>query len=93
MLGVERKFVAGFKIFVENTVCYVILPYSPPPSLMFKISVVFSIKMPNQIAILDAGSQFGKLIDRRLHELGIKCDLLPLSFGGLIDELKLYIKI
>ena len=33
----------------------------------------------NQIAILDAGSQFGKLIDRRLHEIGIKCDLLPLN--------------
>merc|ERR1712048_1134900 len=34
---------------------------------------------PARIAILDAGSQFGKLIDRRLHELGIKCDLLPLN--------------
>ena len=32
-----------------------------------------------KVVILDAGSQFGKLIDRRLHEIGIDCDLLPLS--------------
>lgn len=34
---------------------------------------------PSKVAILDAGSQFGKLIDRRLHEIGIECDLVALN--------------
>jgi GMP synthase (glutamine-hydrolysing) len=34
---------------------------------------------PAKVAILDAGSQFGKLIDRRLHEIGIECDLVALN--------------
>lgn len=42
----------------------------------------------NKIAILDAGSQFGKLIDRRLHEIGIKTELLKLNTHP--DELQEY---
>lgn len=32
-----------------------------------------------KIAILDAGAQYGKVIDRRCRELGVKSELLPLN--------------
>eukprot|EP00041_Stephanoeca_diplocostata_P037948 m.1461422 g.1461422 ORF g.1461422 m.1461422 type:complete len:269 (+) comp25132_c1_seq1:145-951(+) len=38
------------------------------------------------VAILDAGAQYGKLIDRRIRELAVKTDLLPL--GTPVAELK-----
>jgi len=34
---------------------------------------------PGQVAILDAGSQYGKLIDRRVRELNAHSQILPLS--------------
>eukprot|EP01103_Thecamoeba_quadrilineata_P003559 TRINITY_DN13320_c0_g1_i1.p1 TRINITY_DN13320_c0_g1~~TRINITY_DN13320_c0_g1_i1.p1 ORF type:complete len:704 (-),score=143.31 TRINITY_DN13320_c0_g1_i1:10-2076(-) len=34
------------------------------------------------IAILDAGSQYGKLIDRRIRELRVRTELLPLSVSA-----------
>ena len=34
---------------------------------------------PHVVAILDAGSQYGKVIDRRVRELAVECHLLPVS--------------
>ena len=35
--------------------------------------------MSQKIAILDAGAQYGKVIDRRVRELGVESVILPLS--------------
>jgi GMP synthase (glutamine-hydrolysing) len=40
------------------------------------------------VAILDAGSQYGKVIDRRIRELNVETHLLPLQTNA--DELKKY---
>ena len=34
------------------------------------------------VAILDAGAQYGKLIDRRIRELGVHCELVPLDISA-----------
>ncbi len=41
-----------------------------------------------KIAILDAGSQFGKLIDRRIRELNVCCEFKPIN--TVFDELHEY---
>lgn len=42
--------------------------------------------MSELVAILDAGSQFGKVIDRRVRELNVESQLLP--FDTSVGELK-----
>lgn len=41
-----------------------------------------------KVAILDAGAQYGKVIDRRIRELGVESELLP--FDTSAEELKAY---
>lgn len=43
-----------------------------------------------KVAILDAGAQYGKVIDRRCHELGVKSELLPLQTPALEISSKKY---
>lgn len=50
------------------------------------------IHVPARVLILDAGAQYGKLIDRRVRELGVKCDIAPLDAPTeLIEKYDAYI--
>jgi GMP synthase (glutamine-hydrolysing) len=44
--------------------------------------------MDQKVAILDAGAQYGKVIDRRIRELSVESDLLPLNISA--EELHSY---
>lgn len=44
--------------------------------------------MTNKVAILDAGAQYGKVIDRKVRELGVESEIIPLT--AATDTLKQY---
>ena len=46
------------------------------------------VEVGHRVAILDAGSQFGKVIDRRIRELNVESILIPFSTPS--SELKKY---